>query len=347
MLKIGICEDQKNMTTEIRSVLSKCLFSSADYTVSEYTDGTQVIEAVENQSFQEDLLLLDIHMKHSNGLEVAQYIRSHKVDVDIIFITVSKDDVFEAFTYKAFAYWLKPFNEERIQLDLKRYLSEKNDTFECLTYENKKSQIQVPLYKILYLESEKRKINVYTANEVHSFYAKMEEIQSILPEEKFMRCHQSYIVNKEYVESIERTQVIVKGHSIPVSRKYHEQISQKEKSSDVRVTSSLAMNKEEAGAIVFVAGELLGCIFRIREQKEITIGRNVNVSDIVMNNESISRLHCEILYDDQKMQYRVKDCSQNGTYFNDGTRLKKEEYIYVDKGTELLIGDQQNAFRLG
>ena len=43
-------------------------------------------------------------------------------------------------------------------------------------------------------------------------------LETILkPYQQFIRCHQSYIVNLDYVLEVQRDRVILKGHSMPIS----------------------------------------------------------------------------------------------------------------------------------
>ena len=114
----------------------------------------------------------------------------------------------------------------------------------------------------------------------------------------------------------------------------------------IRVTKSLAMNREEAGALVFTKGKLLGSIIRIREGKEIVVGRDATRSDVVVGAKTISRVHCKVIYHKLSGKYTVIDCSKNGVYLSDGTRLPLDEEVELEQGEELLL-DDENVIRLG
>ena len=112
-------------------------------------------------------------------------------------------------------------------------------------------------------------------------------------------------------------------------------------------TKSLAMNREESGALVFTKGKLLGSIVRIRDGKVITVGRDASKSDVVINSMTISRLHCKVTYHRDTGKYTVIDCSKNGVYMSDGKRLPDHEEVEVESGEELWLGDDDNILRLG
>lgn len=115
----------------------------------------------------------------------------------------------------------------------------------------------------------------------------------------------------------------------------------------VHVTKSLAMNREDSGALVFTKGMLLGSIIRIRDGKEITIGRDAAKSDIVINSMTISRLHCKVMYQKLTGCYKIVDYSKNGVYTSDGKRLPAGEEVEIASGEELWLGDEDNMMILG
>lgn len=347
MLRIGICEDEKIAADQLHDMLVKILFSCTDIEFQSFTDGEEVIEAIKKGKFFVDLLFLDIHMECLDGLETAKFIRKHGIDVDIIFLTVSKEHVFEGYTYKAFAYHLKPIDEDILAKDLLRYLEEKK-LAECLNIKTKGGEIHLSLSKVLYFKSEKRRMIAHMLTDETAFYSKMDEVEKMIANKGFMRCHQSYMINCNMIDAIGRTEVIVQGISIPVSRKYYKSMQRiLEDNVPIRITHSLAMNQAQSGAIVFVKGKLLGAIIHIRSNQEIKLGRDGLKSDIVINDTVISRLHCSITYNGETGEYFVCDYSLNGMYKENGKKLPKGRMVKLKTGDELCLGDDKNIIRLG
>lgn len=348
MLKIGICEDDKTTREQLHDLIGKILFQYTDMEIVHFSDGDEVIQSIKDGKFQLDLLFLDIHMERLDGMRTADFIRKHSIDVDIIFLTVSQEHVFEGYTYKAFAYCLKPLDEKRLSKDLNRYMEEKNKCAECLNFTVKEKEYRIPLNRVIYFESEKRKVIAHTLTEDVSFYAKLDDIENMVGDAKFMRCHQSYMVNRDMIDSIERTVIIAQGISIPMSRKYYENMkADTEEKVSMRITHSLAMNQEKAGAIVFVKGKLVGTIIRIRSDKEINLGRDAGVSDIVLNDSKISRLHCSVIYHGDTGEYTICDYSKNGLFTKQGERLPEKEPVQIKAGEEIWLGSDENIFQLG
>ena len=102
MLRIGICDDSQHDRDLIRETVGKALFDYEEIEITIFTSGDKVIESIEQGQFDCELLLLDIMMEPVNGMQVAEYIRTNKVDVDIIFITRSTQYVYQGYIYKLF-----------------------------------------------------------------------------------------------------------------------------------------------------------------------------------------------------------------------------------------------------
>lgn len=224
MLIIGICEDKEAERNEIRDMLSRILFSKTEFQVRLFSSGGELLQAVETKSFDCDLLLLDIHMPEPDGMALAHELRKRQVDVDIIFITRSQEHIFEGYTCKAFSYILKPCTMQRLSEELNRYLDELENTSECLNVSIQGTTRRIPLSDIIYIESNRRKIILHTEREQIEFYEKMEVIEQLLTDKGFLRCHQSYMVQKRRVSSFGRSGIEMDSIQVPVSRKYYDSL---------------------------------------------------------------------------------------------------------------------------
>lgn len=346
MLRIGICEDNKRDAEQLRRLLIRLLFPYGDLEIKNFIDGSEVIQAILEENFPVDLLFLDIHLKQVDGLTTAAFIRENGVDVDIIFLTASEKYVYQGYLYKAFSYLLKPLDEKRLENELVRYMKEKQESSENITVFQKGRELHLPLDKILYFKSEKRKITAYMRQGTETFYGKMDEIELLVRTKGFIRCHQSYIVNYNRIDSFSRREFIIFGVSVPISRKYYESIDRLRERSQ-KTAHSLALHREKAGAVVFVGGKLLGTIIRINSGKEIKIGRDGARSDIVVHGSLVSRLHVSVTYHSETEDYTVIDYSKNGVFMEDGTRLLKGEPVRFQMGEVLCLGGAEDVIRLG
>lgn len=226
MLRISICDDDKEQQKKIYDMVSREVFGYDDAEFIYYSSGEQLIESIKKDGFFCDLLFLDINMQEKNGLEVAEFIRQYNVDVDIIFVTVSTEHVFDGYTYNAFSYLVKPVVRERLEKELKRYMEGKFSQANCLhvTINNRREKIL--LDQVYYFEGEARKIHAHQKQEEQSFYAKIGDLEETLRGQNFIRCHQSYLVNRRYITGHTRNAILLGDRKIPISRKYIEKVKE-------------------------------------------------------------------------------------------------------------------------
>lgn len=222
MLRVAICDDDETFRKQAGKAVGDILFARGEFEIGYFQSGEEIKQAVREKRFVCQLLLLDIHMRPVSGIKTAEWLRKHKVDVDIIFITISKEHVYECYTYKAFAYILKPVSMERLSTELNRYLDELEESSEYLNITIRGCERKVAIDRILYFESDVRKIRIHLPEEVIAFYGKLDELEELLREQGFLRCHQSYLVNTRYIQSMKRNEITLENEKIPVSRKYWE-----------------------------------------------------------------------------------------------------------------------------
>ena len=223
MLRIVICDDEKSDGERIRDLVTKALFEEDVY-IQMFQHGNELVKYLEKGEC--DLLLLDIGMEPLNGMEVAEYIRTHKMDLDIIFITKSTDYVYRGYQYRAFAYILKDRAENDIPAEINRYITaiSQSDVYMNITISGELHRI--PLSSIRYIESDGRKLILHRKNDEVSFYCKMSEVENELSCHDFIRIHQSYMVALREIQSVKKDMVVLEDIELPVSRRYSESVRQ-------------------------------------------------------------------------------------------------------------------------
>lgn len=100
------------------------------------------------------------------------------------------------------------------------------------------------------------------------------------------------------------------------------------------------------GGLLCLAGDYPGVSIPLEGKTAVAIGRDASCCNLVVKGGRISRKHCEISYDAQRALYRVVDYSTNGTFVKGGLRLEKERPTELSPGTIILLGNEENSFRL-
>ena len=105
-------------------------------------------------------------------------------------------------------------------------------------------------------------------------------------------------------------------------------------------------NQHGQGALVGIKGDYLGATIPIADGENVTIGRNPAQSQVVIDNQAVSRLHCHVTYFADQGTYGVTDVSKFGVFDSRGNRLNQGQMTYLQPGDEIHIGKSHNVFRL-
>ena len=169
-----------------------------------------------------DLLIIDIVLKDDNGIFLAEDIQKDQSNIKIIFITgygnVYYENIYEHITPQGFLE--NPIQYNILNFFIKQAENEyKKKTAKLkISYDFKEYLIAID--DILYIQSSKRVCEIITNDKTYRCYKKLSDFPKELPE-YFARCHQSYIVNANYIASFQSGQfTLTNGTIIPISDSY-------------------------------------------------------------------------------------------------------------------------------
>ena len=172
-----------------------------------------------------DLIFLDIKMPGINGLD---FMRSLKNPPPVIFTTAYADHALTGFELEAIDYLLKPVTYERFQKSLNKLLKlyqpntsqQKGYTY----FKVSGKLIKIQHSELLYAQSVKDYIHLYTANGNFLTHMTMKYLDELLPPEIFIRVHRSFLVNKTHITVIDKNSLKVGAVSIPVGENYRDNL---------------------------------------------------------------------------------------------------------------------------
>ncbi|AWK03968.1 DNA-binding response regulator [Flavobacterium crocinum] len=181
-----------------------------------------------------DILFLDIDMPGLNGIEF----RKQALEVPVcVFITAHPEHAVESFQIETLDFIVKPLKldrftqtinriEEFMEIKLKASLFEASIGGDTIYIKEGHEQTKVKLHEILYLEALKDYTLVVTERKRHCV---LSSIGNLLKEDhfqSFVRIHRSYAVQKQYVQKINSTEIILNNEAvIPIGRSYKENLN--------------------------------------------------------------------------------------------------------------------------
>lgn len=218
MIKFAICDDEPIMVHEISNQLSQYMDERkiTPYSVASFSNGCALLES----DCDFDIVFLDIQMDNLDGIETAKILRQQKNHSLLIFVTVLKEYVFNAFEVEAYDYLLKPLDSEHFKRTMDRAVSTlAQRTDKSIVIQRGSSCDVVPLAQIVYCEVQGRKVYVHQSDgKIIDYYDNLENFELEM-DSRFFRCHRSYLVNLDYVRGCDTGLVTLsQGDKIPISR---------------------------------------------------------------------------------------------------------------------------------
>ncbi len=226
MIKFAICDDEPFMAREIADHLSKYMEEKrlTSYCASSFSNGRSLLESDCNF----DLIFLDIQMEQPDGMETAKMLRQRENHSLLVFVTVLKECVFDAFEVEAYDYLIKPLDGDQFRRTMDRAIKALGQrTAKSIMVQRGTSCEVIPLAQIVYCEVQGRKIYIHKSDgKILDYYQKLDDFERRV-DGRFFRCHRSYLVNLEHVRGCHAGQVALsQGEQIPVSRLRQRELTQ-------------------------------------------------------------------------------------------------------------------------
>lgn len=221
MYEIALCEDEQLFRTEQEKICRKILDKlNIEYNITLSAGSSDFLKAFEAQERRFDLILLDIVMDGMSGMELAHIIREADKETTIIFITSTNEYALSGYDVRALHYLMKPVDEQLLEkLIISDY--EKKFRHRYIVLEDGMQKVRVPINDIIILETVGRKVAVTLLNKTEYGAGKLIKILELLPQDRFIQCHQSFAINLEYVKELKHQDVItVDNKIVPISRRY-------------------------------------------------------------------------------------------------------------------------------
>lgn len=242
MIRAVLVDDEKYIRDYVREKISK-YFNEDIEIVGEADSVASAIKIIEAE--KPNLVFLDIHLTDGTSFNILNNLSA--INFNIIFITGFDNHAIKAIKVGALDYILKPIDDEEFKeatnkaiesaihdTDLEKLVEISSEYFEGV----KKKRIILrtldnvyAVYEddILYCKSEGNYTTFYTQSDQILISKPMKKIIELLSEDIFIRCHQSYIVNKKHVLRYNNQGVLIIGTEtkVPVSSRRKDYVIEK------------------------------------------------------------------------------------------------------------------------
>ncbi|PHS67155.1 MAG: DNA-binding response regulator [Flavobacterium sp.] len=238
MIKVILIDDESYIRDEIRKKISN-YFSNELFIIAEADNVKSGIEVI--NTHKPDLLFLDIQLSDGTGFDILS--KCDYKNFEVVFITGYDSLAIKAIKVGALDYILKPvdnnefkdavnkaLNNRQNENQLEKLVEISSEYFKGVEKKRiilKTSDTVYAIYEddIIYCRSNGNYTTFYTQQLDKIMVSKsLKKIEEILSSTIFIRCHQSYIVNKKHVLKYNKNGVLIVNldFKVPVSSRRKE-----------------------------------------------------------------------------------------------------------------------------
>lgn len=172
-----------------------------------------------------DVIFLNISGGMDQNIVLARDIQKFFPHIQVVFYSQCGDCAAEIFIAEPIFFLKLPFEYRQLEEAIKRieekYLEASGNMLE-ISFQMQ--TIRVGFSSIRYIESEKRKLKIYSDKGAFDTYMTIGNMMKKLPE-RFRQCHRSYIVNTDRINMYSPDELVLdSGDRIPLSRTYSKQL---------------------------------------------------------------------------------------------------------------------------
>ena len=175
-----------------------------------------------------DAVFLDIFMPGLSGMDIARRLRAMDKNLCLIFVTASREHGLESYDVRATDYLLKPFSPEDIDNALDYFLETQEKNLRSLCVRTAWEETEVRLRDIIYIEIQNHQAVLHTKEQTFTVWRGLDELEREIGDERFARCHRSYLANLEHVRTLEKRDFRMdSGDLVPISRQRAQSVQRK------------------------------------------------------------------------------------------------------------------------
>ncbi|MFD1002737.1 LytR/AlgR family response regulator transcription factor [Ohtaekwangia kribbensis] len=239
LLRTLIIEDEPAVRKELEWLVAREKSLKLEATAGSVQSALQIIRDI-----NPDLVLMDIQLPDGTGFDILNALEDPAFH--LIFVTAFDHFAIKAIKFGALDYLLKPIDQEDFSVAIQRLnKTKKSDHSNQISIAKKQSDAKaismtsnlcvtsvdclqiVRLNEIVYLSGEGSYTQIHLENNrIVTASKPLKYYEELLPEEFFIRTHQSYIANKNFIDKYLKTGVMVMKDlsEIPVATRRKEYV---------------------------------------------------------------------------------------------------------------------------
>lgn len=182
-----------------------------------------------------DVLFLDIEMPQMRGLD---FLKTLNRKPFVVLTTAYSEYALDAFSLDVADYLVKPIAFPRFlqavnkvqgflypgKTELPHALHSQAPVSDHILVKTSHKTVRLPFSELLMVEGQKEYVCFYSSDQQLVMLEALKNLEEILPKDRFMRVHKSYIVSLRAIKSLEGNELTIEsGYRVPLGPSYREE----------------------------------------------------------------------------------------------------------------------------
>lgn len=200
-MKIAIIDDEEEFGLILKEKLIK-FYPSAQIDIF-------VSACLEFFYNQYDIVFLDVMLGSDKSFEHGEKILEFYPDTVLVYISSLNDFVYDSYKQESFFFVRKEKLNDDLTAFYKKYTKSISHHSATITISYANQDIELLQHDIIYITSNKNKINIYTQTRVYTIYMSLKKIMLLLDEKYFYRLNSFAIINFNYILKFDKKRIMM------------------------------------------------------------------------------------------------------------------------------------------
>lgn len=218
-MRVAIVDDEQSERQILQSYIMRYASeNSIDFDIDLYPLSDDLLDQYQ---VIYDILIFDIDMPGTNGMEAARKIRIIDKNTVLLFVTNIAQYAINGYEVDAVDYIIKPIGYFDFSLKFQKAVnraSRRNDFTMVLSTADGIRRVKVS--EIAYVESMRHYLIYHIGATTHTVRGNIKDLERKLHAFHFCQIHKSFLVNMDHILEIQTNEVLLENATLPIGRVY-------------------------------------------------------------------------------------------------------------------------------
>ncbi len=217
-MQIAICDENSEESETLEEYLKRYFAEkSMTFDILKFSKNEDLLYEIEDGK-KFDIIFIKNQLHNPNGISTAKKLRDIHYCGHIIFSAETSEYAADGYEVNACGYIIRPIEMKKLSKIMDRATSDHSNDVYCVKHRGELTAL--PLNDILFIESNNTKCIIHGKNGIkYTVYKQLRKIAEELNDSRFLRCHQSYIVNMNHICKADKCFELTNGEKVLIRQR--------------------------------------------------------------------------------------------------------------------------------